>query len=287
MKKTRDEADVYVQKVREGTRRYAHELLSQNEKLRVLLASLEGEKVRLEGKARMVDEVLTSNEALRAQTASLEREKLRLQEELLRVREELEHHRQEHERLQRDLRHIEEESQRLSGTYAEIEQQNSNLANLYVASYRLHATVDRREVLSILQEIVANLIGCEELAVFELDSKTSALSLVTSFGIDPARYGGVSLGAGIIGCVASNGQAFVRDQVDMGAGLPEEADLTACVPLKLDGKITGVLAMFRLLPQKNGFEAVDNELFDLLATHAATALYCSGLHARLGASVAA
>lgn len=287
MKKTRDEADVYVQKVREGTRRYAQELLSQNERLRVLLASLEGEKVRLEDKARMVDELVTSNEALRGFIASLEREKLRLQDEILRVREELEHHRREHERLQRDLRHIEEESQRLSGTYAEIEQQNSNLANLYVASYRLHATVDRQEVLSILQEIVANLIGCEELAIFEQNPETPGLSLVASFGIDPERYGSLGLGAGIIGRVASSGQTFVRDQVDMGAALPDEANLTACVPLKLGGGVTGVLAMFRLLPQKNGFEAVDNELFDLLATHAATALYCSGLHARSGASVAA
>ena len=41
MRRTRDEADAYVEKVREGTRRYAQELLTQNEKLRVLLASLE------------------------------------------------------------------------------------------------------------------------------------------------------------------------------------------------------------------------------------------------------
>jgi hypothetical protein len=49
--------------------------------------------------------------------------------------------------------------------------------------------------------------------------------------------------------------------------------------------VTGAIALFRLLPQKAGFQAVDRELFDLLATHAATALYCSGLHARLTATV--
>jgi len=43
----------------------------------------------------------------------------------------------------------------------------------------------------------------------------------------------------------------------------------------------------RLLPQRSGFEAVENELFDLLATHAATALCRGGLHARLGANACA
>lgn len=280
-----DEANAYVRRIREDTTRYAQELLSENEKLRMLLACLESEKPRLEARARMADDLVKSNDTLLALTASLEGEKLRQQEQLLRVGEQLEHHRQEHERLQRHLRHIEEESQRLSGRYAEVEQQNSNLANLYVASYRLHATVDRQEVLSVLQEIVANLIGSEQLAIFELDPETSALSLVASFGIDPVQHAGVKLGIGIIGRVAANGQAFVRDQAEIRAGLPAEADLTACVPLKMDGRITGVIALFRLLPQKNGFEAVDNELFDLLATHAATALYCSALHARLTASV--
>ena len=50
-------------------------------------------------------------------------------------------------------------------------------------------------------------------------------------------------------------------------------------------RVTGAIAIFRLLPQKTGFEEVDRELFELLATHAATALYCTALHARLGAQV--
>ena len=37
------------------------------------------------------------------------------------------------------------------------------------------------------------------------------------------------------------------------------------------------MAIFRLLPQKTGLVALDHELFDLLATHAARALYCTEL----------
>jgi hypothetical protein len=53
----------------------------------------------------------------------------------------------------------------------------------------------------------------------------------------------------------------------------------ALIPLRLGQEISGAVAIFGLLPQKNGtFEEVDLELFDLLATHAATALYCTRLH---------
>jgi hypothetical protein len=58
------------------------------------------------------------------------------------------------------------------------------------------------------------------------------------------------------------------------------------VPLKLEGKVMGVIAIFRLLPQKGGIEDLDRELFDLLATQAAFALYCTGLHAKVALEVA-
>ena len=73
---------------------------------------------------------------------------------------------------------------------------------------------------------------------------------------------------------------------DDNAGLRlEEKDLSACIPLHFDGRLLGVVAIFRLLPQKTGLVALDHELFDLLATHAARALYCTELQSRVaGAS---
>jgi len=44
------------------------------------------------------------------------------------------------------------------------------------------------------------------------------------------------------------------------------------------------VAIFRLLPQKTGLVALDHELFELIATHAARALYCTELQARVGAA---
>src|SRR5882724_6618002 len=77
----------------------------------------------------------------------------------------------ENNRLHELLSEIQEESRKASARYVEVEQQNTNLANLYVASYQLHGTLNRQRVLDSIQEIVINLIGSEELAIWELNTE--------------------------------------------------------------------------------------------------------------------
>ena len=48
--------------------------------------------------------------------------------------------------------------------------------------------------------------------------------------------------------------------------------------------MTGFIAIYRLLSHKTALEPLDHELFDLLATHAATALYCTSLAEKLRGS---
>jgi hypothetical protein len=273
-------AGSYVLKVGADNLRYAQELLSENEKLRVLIASLKSDQRQLEGQLRALDSLRVEHEVAHKLVGTLEREKLHLQEQLLRLHEELDHHRDGELRLQRQLAEVETQNRHFSEEFVAVEQQNNNLMNLYVASYRLHGTLDRGEVLSTIQEIIANLVGSEEQAIFELNAAGTALALVASVGIDPAHFQEVPLGFGLIGQAGATGQEFVLGN-ERAAARPGEADLSACIPLKLNGKVTGAIALFRLLPQKAGLEAVDHELFDLLATHAATALYCTGLHAQL------
>jgi nitrate/nitrite-specific signal transduction histidine kinase len=239
----------YVRKVQEDTKRYVERLLKENETLRTLLARIRSEKLSLE-------------------------------EQVLVMREQLDRQRQERVRLQRQIADIEADHQLFNEEYEAIEHQNSDLANLYVASYRLHGTLDRDEVLSTILEILINLVGTEEVGVFELDSDQSALTLVASHGIDEQRHSRIPLGKGVIGGVGETGASH------FGKGNGEDDDdITACIALKVDRKITGAITVFSLLPQKSGLEPVDHELFELLATHAATAIYCATLHARWGYGV--
>jgi len=186
--------------------------------------------------------------------------------------------------LQERLDAIEAESRRFSERYVEVEQQNTNLANLYVASYQLNGTLDRARVVGAVQEIVINLIGSEELAIFEVDDELQILKLIGSFGIDVEEWAGVLIGSGMIGAVAQTGARFVATET-LFATEGREKTLTACIPLKLDERVVGVIAIFRLLQQKQGLEDIDYELFDLLGSHAASALFCTALYQRFAEPV--
>ncbi len=63
--------------------------------------------------------------------------------------------------------------------------------------------------------------------------------------------------------------------VDSDGSGAAEPGLVACVPLNLGNLVYGVIAIFRLLDHKKGLEPLDYELFDLLASHAATSLCVS------------
>ena len=52
----------------------------------------------------------------------------------------------------------------------------------------------------------------------------------------------------------------------------------ACIPLKIGEQVLGVIGILQLLIQKQSFQEVDFELFELLGGHAATALYVSRLY---------
>lgn len=243
----------YVWKVHEETRRFAKDLLTENERLRNLVAGLQKER-------RDSEEALST------------------------MRAEIEHRRREEEALKRQMAEIREENHSFSQKYLEVEVQNSNLANLYVASYRLHGTLDRKEILSSIQEIIINLVGCEEFAIFDLDDG-GMLTLTASMGIDAARYGRIPVGEGKIGETVRGGEIYLAKENGADPAASDRTPLIACIPLKVEGKVTGVIAIFRLLQHKTALEAIDQEMFDLLATHAAMSLYCAGLHARVASEV--
>jgi len=240
----------YVRKVQEDTRRYAEHQASMVQKLEKLVASLGAERAAL----------LVEVKALRTALEDREREQ---------------------SRLSRQMAEFVDENKRLSNEYVQVERQSSSLASLYTASFQLHGSLERDEVLTAIQEIVSGLIGCEELAVFTADESGERLLRVSSFGLDEGRLTSVPLGTGVIGRTAATGERYVRNgNAPDPAATGEEGDLTTCIPLRVDGKVTGAIALFRLLSHKPGLEEADHELFDLLGTQAATALYCAELHAR-------
>ena len=251
MKKDETRNEEYVLQVRENTQKYIEALIEENENLRSIVNDLEQQRQQSDRQLGIAESELDRIES-------------------------------ERQKLAERIDQIEVESQDLLGQFQEIERQNSDLASLYVASYRLHETIKRNEVIAVIEEIVVNMIGSEELAIFELDDESGKLKLVDSLGIDPDDLERVRLNesrieeaAGVLQEVVETGQRYVVDSTD-GKAAEKESELTACIPLVLDSHVIGAIAVFRLLDQKESKLApLDFELFDLLATHAASALYCS------------
>jgi transcriptional regulator with GAF, ATPase, and Fis domain len=243
-------AEEFLQLFKKGAE-FSQELLKENELLRYRLLQVE-EKFRSKGTEEVTTDVYKK---LSDRITALENEK----KEIL-------------ERIQQ----VEKENQTFAERYVEVETENNNLANLYIASYQLHSTLDFREVLQVITEIIINLIGAEEFAILLLDEKTNELNAVATEGVEREEISSVKIGQGTIGSVAKTGENYFVDDI-MGYQR-DFSNPMVCIPLKIKEHVIGVIVIYKLLIQKKTFAPVDYELFTLLAGHAATAVFSSKLY---------
>lgn len=234
-------------------RAFTEELLRDNEQLRFRVAALSREPGRSAGRqAAGEDDVATLQAKVR---------------DLLREREAM---------ISR-YRQVEEMNRSYAERYSEIEAQNNQLANLYVASYQLHATLDFAEVVDTVKEILINLIGAEAFAVLWHDERAGSLRTEASQGLEDALPAEVKCEGGALQGAVERGESYYADPLPPASGV-DPAHPIACIPLKIGSRIIGVVAIYRLLSQKERFTPLDFELFTLLAGHAATALFSSKLY---------
>jgi hypothetical protein len=244
----------YVRQVRESTQRYARDLLSENEKLLNLATAVHAEKVNLEDQLDL-------------------------------LRDQLARHRAIERSLMEQLSDMDQTRRELSARYLDVEQSNSNLANLYVASYHIHGSLDREQVIGSIHEVLINVVGSEQFAIFTRSpwAPTASFVVTSSMGLGKEACDRLLTDEGRIGDALGGGIAYVRLSEDEVSSAPGEPRLTACIPLMVGDSVYGAIAIFQLLAHKTALEPVDRELFDLLATHGASALYCTELHARMRA----
>jgi hypothetical protein len=220
-------------------------------------------------------------EALEAENALL-REKLTIcEEELVQLHQrkwELE------QRLSESVRHAERLDAQLADRervnracrtrHSLLEQQASRLLKLYVAMHRLHEAVEHQQVVMAIVDIATQIIGVKGMALFRVQEGSQELRVMTFLSVERERLPALLWGEGPIGRAARERQLFVAPQPCEQS--PQE--VSACVPLCWKERVMGVLAFFQLLPQKRGFDAVDQELLTLLGSQAALALIRAEMH---------
>lgn len=162
----------------------------------------------------------------------------------------------------------------------QLERNHFLLGRLHAASARLVQTLEQGDVFEAVAEIIANLMGSEEVAIFNYLPATQTFSLAWSWGLEASVLQPFESGAGMFGRAVHQGISQFQERQPVGVLLPHEKNLTACIVLKSSSGVVGVIAIFGLLPQKNNLEWVDYELLKFLETYAAVAIHFQRLQGK-------
>lgn len=241
-------AEEFLQVFKRGAE-FTQDLLKENERLRYQVLKLEQEAQS--GEAPEVD-------YLKERIGKLETEKKEILDRIMTI---------EQENLNYDNR------------YSEIEAENNLLANLYISSYQLHSTLEISEIIRIIQEILLNLVGVEQFSIMLLDETQQNLRLLVAEGTEPDLVSPVKLGDGVIGQAVQTGE---RRLLTPESNSDVFSEPPAIIPLVVGEDVIGVINIYKLLQQKESFSNIDEELFNLLGTHAATAIFTAMLHLERG-----
>jgi GAF domain-containing protein len=218
----------------------------------------------------LIDRLSSDLDSARSDLLLMQDRTLRLQHELEAALTAATAARRERDELVTGVERFRRDGEKNAAQITTIESQNTHLANLYVTCYRLLGTLDRNEVIEAIKEVVINIIGSENFVIIETAGNGMAPKVIGGHG-ERAEAGDEfhPLPEPVIHAL-QNGQSYVATQ--------DNAALAACVPLRLESRVTGALLIFRLLPQKSSIDAADLEMLDLLSTHAANALHLTSLH---------
>jgi hypothetical protein len=250
----KQERDAFIRTfVKKGVQ-ITEDLVNENAKLRKRVSDLEAKNATLMAQ-------LASDDAIR---------------ELLKKIEMLE---REKRGLLSRFEEVEAESSRWGDQYSELEQELSNLANLYIAGNHLHGSRDFPTLILRVKELLSQFVGARTFAMYLATSDGRSLVPVMSEGIGkPGPIPVVADDGGIGETFATAMTRIERGKLDDGS---IEKPL-ALVPMKVEDKVVGVLAIFAALEHKSHFLPVDFELLTLLGAHAGGALLCARIAADLG-----
>lgn len=218
-------------------------------------------------------ELMRDNEQLRVQNLLLERQKIEAEQRLdhSRIGKENEQLKSELELLNSRLTEIEKKSQKFRRRYEDIEQYNMALSNVYIATNQLHSTLDFTAVVKMAEEILWNFVASPCFAIFLRDEKTGDLKLVGGQGIDGRFPSGAVQPTGMMSDALQEGVSLFLEGLTTG-------DPLACVPLKIEERVVGVVAVYEIEEHKGGLSDLDKELFELLANQTATAMTSSRVY---------
>jgi hypothetical protein len=158
----------------------------------------------------------------------------------------------------------------LSAQLIEFEQKTNRLLNLYVATYQLHASLEVSDVRDAIAEIATNLLGAEQFILLLRRGVGVACDVIIAEGLDEGWS------QRLRHSYYPGGQAIIDEC--LADGVRRMGYRTAVIPLNFRGVCIGALVILKMVDHKPELGPDDRDLLDLLAAHAASALYAAQSH---------
>ncbi|MFI5234404.1 MAG: GAF domain-containing protein [Gemmatimonadales bacterium] len=166
---------------------------------------------------------------------------------------------------------LEEENRQLTSRAIHAEQRLGRVAQSYAAVTELHGAETGEEVMTVLKEIVANLIGCEEMGLYDVWVPGPILSYADGIALDAQQFRRLPSDHPLVAEALISGDLQLPDPAHGTPGI-NGLPVTAVLPLRQDGEVAGLIVLFRLVRQKPVLDGDDLELLRVVARHAARAL---------------
>lgn len=175
---------------------------------------------------------------------------------------------------------LEQDREMLTSQLVETERQVGKLMGLYVATYQLHASLDPAEVQRSIAEIARDLLGAELFVLLLKDEQGSACQVALIEGGrdvvgEPYASGVYTGGDPMVDATLADGVLRLAGPGSERPGAP-----LGVVPLRVEDETVGALVVLKLFDHCHAPLSNDREILDLLAAHAATALFAANICAR-------
>ena len=177
--------------------------------------------------------------------------------------------------LERRLEAAQDDQEELTSQLVEAENLAGKLMSLYVATYQLHVSLDPVEVQNAIAEIARDLLGASSFALLIKDDVEGGCEVALAQGVDPGhRFAGPRYDGGdpLV-------DATLRDGV-LRLEAPGAGAVLAAVPLRVEDAIVGALVILDVLAHKTTPLSEDRDILDLLAAHAASALFAARVYSK-------
>lgn len=177
--------------------------------------------------------------------------------------------------LERTLEATLRDQQELTEQLVDAENLAGKLMSLYVATYQLHVSLDPVEVQNAIAEIAKDLLGASSFALLIKDDVEGGCEVALSERIQDGslfQNGYYRGGDSMVDATLADG--ILRIEVE------ETTEALAAVPLRVEDAIVGALVILRVLDHKATPLSEDRDILDLLAAHAASALFAARVYSK-------